>query len=82
MANRPIYAAFERLWQHILNIVKLSTADWAQTDEAALDFIKNKPVEMTPDDAMDMLYEVGALEFITDENGAVLTDENGAILVI
>lgn len=56
--------------------------DWKQTDETAMDFIKNKPVEETSDDAMDLLAEMGVLEFVADEDGSILTDENGNILTI
>ena len=56
--------------------------DWNQTDETAMDFIKNKPVEETSDDALEMLVEMGVLEATTNEEGFVLTDENSNILTI
>ena len=56
-------------------------SDWNQTDETALDFIKNKPVEETEDDAMEMLFDMGIIIPAVDD-GAILTDENGNILVI
>lgn len=55
--------------------------DWDQTDETALDFIKNKPIEETEDDAMEMLFDMGIIIPAVDD-GAILTDENGNILVI
>lgn len=55
--------------------------DWNQTDETALDFIKNKPVEETEDNAMEMLFDMGIIVPAVDD-GAILTDENGNILVI
>lgn len=39
-------------------------------------------IEETPDDALEMLIEMGVLEAATDEEGFVLTDENGNILTI
>lgn len=57
-------------------------ADWNQTDETAMDFIKNKPYEETEDDALELLMEMGVLEATTNEEGFVLTDENNNILTI
>lgn len=57
-------------------------SDWKQTDETAMDFIKNKPIEETEDDAMEMLVEMGVLDPVVDEDGNVLTDENNNILTI
>ena len=56
--------------------------DWSQADEAASDFIKNKPVEMTEDDALELLAELSVVEPVTNENGAIYTNENGAIYVL
>ena len=53
-----------------------------QTDETASDFIKNKPVEMTEDDALNMLSEVNIIDPVTNENGAIFTNGNGAIFVL
>lgn len=57
-------------------------ADWEQTNELAPDYIKNKPVEETEDDAMEMLAEMGLANPVTDEENNILTDENGNILTI
>ena len=57
-------------------------SDWEQTDETAMDFIKNKPYEETEDDALELLVEMGVLEAITNEEGFILTDENNNILTI
>lgn len=57
-------------------------SDWNQDDESAADFVKNKPIEETEDDAMEMLTEMGIVDPVTDEDGNVLTDENGNILTI
>ena len=56
--------------------------DWNQNDETKIDFIKNKPVEETEDDAMEMLAEMGLANPVTDEENNILTDENGNILTI
>lgn len=57
-------------------------SDWIQTDETKIDFIKNKPIEETEDDAMDMLAEMGILDPVTDEENNILTDEEGNIFTI
>ena len=36
----------------------------------------------TDDEIVEVLFEMGALPAITDENGAILTDENNAILMV
>lgn len=50
--------------------------DWDQTDETAMDFIKNKPDE---EDALAVLMEVGFIEPVASSDGSVFTDSNGAL---
>lgn len=57
-------------------------ADWDQTDELAPDYIKNKPIEETEDDAIDMLVEMGLIDPVMDEENNILTDEDGNIFTI
>lgn len=57
-------------------------ADWDQTDELAPDYIKNKPIEETEDDAIDMLVEMGLIDPVMDEENNILTDEDSNILTI
>lgn len=59
-----------------------SIADWNETDETSLAFIKNKPTEETEDDALEMLTEMGILDPIQDEENNILTDEDGNIFTI
>ena len=54
-------------------------SDWNQTDETAMDFIKNKPDE---DDALEIASEMGLVEPVTFNDGFVCTDENGAIFTL
>lgn len=61
---------------------KIKNPDWNQNDETAPDYIKNKPLEETEDDALEMLAEMGIVDPMTDEEGNILTDENGNILTI
>lgn len=57
-------------------------SDWNQDDESAADFVKNKPIEETEDDAMEMLTEMGIVDPVSDGESNVLTDYNGNILII
>lgn len=50
--------------------------DWDQTDETAMDFIKNKPDE---EDALAVLAEIGFIEPVASADGSVFTDSNGAL---
>lgn len=54
-------------------------ADWSQNDEAAADYIKNKPLIATNDDAMDLLAEIGIITPITNSNGEILTSSSNEI---
>ena len=57
-------------------------SDWNQYNETAPDYIKNKPIEETEDDAMKMLVDMGIIDPVTDEENNIFTDENGNILTI
>lgn len=57
-------------------------ADWDQTNELAPDYIKNKPIEETEDDAIDMLTEMGLVDPVMDEENNILTDEDSNIFTI
>ena len=56
-----------------------SQPDWNQNDEAAADYIKNKPLIATNDDAMDLLAEIGIITPITNSNGEILTSSSNDI---
>ena len=56
-----------------------SQPDWSQNDEAAADYIKNKPLIATNDDAMDLLAEIGIITPITNSNGEILTSSSNEI---
>ena len=80
-ARKEAVAAKEEIEKMIEDGVGVN-ADWDQNDENAADYIKNKPIAESEDDAMEMLTEMGILDLITDEEGNVLTEENGYILTI
>lgn len=64
-----------------IDIPEQLQADWNQSDEAAKDFIKNKPAIATNDEIVDMLIEIDMLAAVQDADGALLTNENGEILM-
>lgn len=64
-----------------IDIPEQLQADWNQSDEAAKDFIKNKPAIATNDEIIDMLIEIDMLAAVQDADGALLSNENGEILM-
>ena len=54
-------------------------SDWNQNDETKADYIKNKPLIATNDDAMDLLAEIGIITPITNSNGEILTSSSNEI---
>ena len=54
-------------------------SDWNQNDETKADYIKNKPLIATNDDAMDLLAEIGIIEPITNSNGEILISASNEI---
>lgn len=56
--------------------LKRSVADWNETDENSLSYIKNKPYEV---DALEIVTELGLVSPVEAEDGSVYTDENGAL---
>lgn len=58
---------------------KNAQPDWNEIDETQDSFILNKPDKVC---ALELVSEMGVIEPVADENGAILTDENGSILTI
>ena len=56
-------------------------SDWNQTDETAIDYIKNKPEIATDDEIIEMLTQEDMFPVVTDSDGSILADENGDILL-
>ena len=57
-------------------------ADWNQTDETAVDYIKNKPEIATDENIMDMLSEIGAVTPVTTADGSIITSPTGEIYTL
>ena len=53
--------------------------DWNQNDNTKPDYIKNRPLIATNDDAMDLLAEIGIITPITNSNGEILTSSSNEI---
>ena len=53
--------------------------DWNQNDPSQEDYIKNKPLIATNDDAMDFLAEMGMITPVTNSNGEILISQSNEI---
>lgn len=51
-------------------------SDWNQSDENAIDYIKNKPTE---EEAFELLTELNFIEPIANSNGSLFVDNNNAL---
>ena len=80
--NETLMAVINAIDETKADKTDIVQSDWDQSDETAPDYIKNKPLEETEDDAMKMLAEMGIIDPVTDEEGNVFTDESGNILTI
>lgn len=80
--NETLMAVINAIDETKADKTDIVQSDWDQSDETAIDYIKNKPLEETEDDAMKMLAEMGIIDPVTDEEGNVFTDESGNILTI
>ena len=80
--NETLMAVINAIDETKADKTDIVQSDWSQNDPTASDFIKNKPVEMTEDDALELLVELSVVEPVTNENGAIYTNENGAIFTI
>ena len=80
--NETLMAVINAIDETKADKTDIVQSDWDQSDETAPDYIKNKPLEETEDDAMKMLAEMGIIDPATDEEGNVFTDESGNILTI
>ena len=65
-----------KLWTAPAPIIQ---PDWNQNDNTKPDYIKNRPLIATNDDAMDLLAEIGIITPITNSNGEILTSSSNEI---
>lgn len=83
--NKRVTIPFlEKVLKPIVDLVKTKAdkkdvvqSDLNETDSSSMAFIKNKPDENT---AMELAADLGLIDPVTDENGAIYTDKNGEIL--
>ena len=66
MTNKSIYAAFERMWSHIM---------------ARLGGKIDKTEIATDDEVLDLLIEEDMVAAVADSDGVLLADENDNILL-
>ena len=57
-------------------------SNWEQTDDTKIDYIKNKPVEATDDEVMELLMAYSIVMLVSDTTGYTYLDADGKILVI
>lgn len=84
LGNNTDNKGLERLWGHIVARFKsleknIKQSDLAQTDESAIDYIKNKP---TSEDVAKMFAEMDIVQPVADEDGAVYTDDDGKVFIL
>lgn len=78
-----------RLWANILTLVntkvdrtELKQADWNQTDENQLDYIKNKPEQVSDEEFFNWLVEVKLIEPAASASGEIYTTNNNEIYIL
>ena len=74
----------ERLWGHIVARFKsiekqIKQSDLAQTDENAIDYIKNKP---TSEDILKLFAEMDVVQPVADEEGYLYADNDGKLFIL
>ena len=74
--NDTLVAIINAIDENKANKTDIKQSDWEQTDEEAIDFIKNKPDE---NDALSLLTELDFVTAATNEDGAIFIDEGNSI---
>ena len=68
--------------EQITTAVEGSVADWEQTDVTAVDYIKNKPVEVTSEDIVEWMSEENVVTPLASSSGEVYTTNDNKILIL
>ena len=64
-------------------IVTLDTqADWNQTDETAMDFIKNKPIEVTSEDVLEYMISENIVNPVASNTNKLYINNDGKIYTL
>ena len=78
-----------RLWANILVLVntkvdrtELKQADWNQTDENQLDYIKNKPEQVSDEEFFNWLVEVKLIYPAASASSEIYTTNNNEIYIL
>lgn len=56
--------------------------DWKETDETSPAYIRNKPAEMTEDDMLELLVELGAVDPISTIDNILYTNSSDQIYIL
>lgn len=57
-------------------------SDWNQTDATKMDFIKNKPEELTDEEFLQLLMDMDIVQPLSDNNGTVYTAADNKVYVL
>ena len=70
--------AFEKIGSTLID-GSVTQPDWNQNDNTQPDYIKNRPLIATDDDALDLLVGIGAITPITNLSGEILISSSDEI---
>lgn len=70
--------AFEKIGSTLID-GSATQPDWNQNDNTQPDYIKNRPLIATDDDALDLLVGIGAITPITNLSGEILISSSDEI---
>lgn len=57
-------------------------SDWKQTDETAMDFIKNKPIEVTFEDVLEYMTSENIVNPVASNTNSLYTNNDGKIYTL
>ena len=69
---------FEKIGSTLID-GSVTQPDWNQNDNTQPDYIKNRPLIATDDDALDLLVGIGAITPITNLSGEILISSSDEI---
>ena len=69
---------FEKIGSTLID-GSVTQPDWSQNDNTQPDYIKNRPLIATDDDALDLLDDIGAITPITNLSGEILISSSDEI---
>ena len=76
------FDSLKTFYNIILQKLKSSRSNWNQTDPTALDYIKNRPSEVTSDDIIDWMGESNVIIPLVSSSGIVYTTNDDKVLIL